>query len=193
MSAIQGSAAAPAQRPPIALRAAVSALAALAAFTLDRVTKELAAAQISPAAPVNVLGEWVRLAHLHNSGTAFGMFPGSAPVLAYVTLPVLALIGWMYLRGTNGSLLAMAILGLVLGAGAGNTLDRAVQGYVEDFVDVGVPGGVRFWTFNLSDLALVLGILSALVPSLRPRRATAPARHEELAREDDVPLKASAV
>lgn len=154
----------------VALRAVVAAVAALSAFTLDRVTKELAAARISPDAPVSVIGEWVRLAHLHNSGTAFGMFPGSAPVLAFATLPVLALIGWMYLRGAGDSLLAAAILGLVLGAGAGNTVDRALQGYVEDFVDVGVPGGVRFWTFNLSDSALVLGILAALIPSLRPRR-----------------------
>lgn len=160
----------------VAGRAVLAAVAALFAFTLDRMTKDFAAAQISPAAPVSVIGEWVRLAHLHNSGTAFGMFPGSAPVLAYVTLPVLAIIGWMYLRGAGDSLLAIAVLGLVLGAGAGNTLDRALQGYVEDFIDIGLPGGARFWTFNLSDSALVVGTLSALVPSLRSQRVSVSGR-----------------
>lgn len=174
MSVPSGPEAAGRGRSLLAERAVVAAVAALIAFTLDRVTKELAAAQIPLNSPMQVIGEWVRLAHVHNSGTAFGMLPGSASVLAYVTLPVLALIGWMYLRAAGSSLLAIAILGLVLGAGAGNTFDRAIQGYVEDFIDVGLPGGIRFWTFNLSDSALVLGILSALVPSLRQLRVPAP-------------------
>lgn len=161
-------------RSLLAKRALVAAVAAVIAFTVDRVTKELAASQIPHGAHLQVIGDWVRLSHLHNSGTAFGLLPGSAPVLAYVTLPVLALIGWTYLRSVGGSLLAITLLGLVLGAGAGNTLDRALQGYVEDFIDIGLPGGVRFWMFNLSDSALVLGILSALVPSLRSRRVPAP-------------------
>ena len=161
-------------RTLLAQRALVAAVATVLAFTLDRVTKELAASQIPLGAPMQVIGDWVRLAHLHNSGAVFGLLPGSAPILAYVTLPVLALIGWAYLRSIGSSLLAVALLGLVLGAGAGNTLDRALQGYVEDFIDVGLPGGIRFWTFNLSDSALTLGILAVLLPSLRSRRVPAP-------------------
>lgn len=160
-------------RSLLAQRALVAAVAAVLAFTLDQVTKELAASEIPLGAPVQVIGDWVRLSHVHNSGTAFGLLPGSAPVLAYLTLPVLALIGWTYLRSVGGSLLAIVLLGLVLGAGAGNTLDRALQGYVEDFIDIGLPGGVRFWTFNLSDSALVSGILLAFLSQMFiERRAT---------------------
>ena len=162
-------------------RALVAAVAAVIAFTVDRVTKELAASQIPLGAHVEVIGDWVRLSHLHNSGTAFGLLPGSAPVLAYVTLPVLALIGWAYLRSVGSSLLAIVLLGLVLGAGAGNTLDRALQGYVEDFIDIGLPGGVRFWMFNLSDSALVSGILLAFLSQMLIERRTARAATRRLA------------
>lgn len=148
-------------------------VAAMAAFGLDRVTKDLAATDLPTSAPIEVIGQWVRLAHVHNTGTFFGMLPGSAPVLAFLALPALALIGWMYTRAAGGSRISLVVLGLVLGAGAGNTLDRASLGYVEDFVDIGLPGGPRFWTFNVSDTALTLGILLALLATLRAHRPAA--------------------
>lgn len=156
------------------VRGLVGAIAAATAFWLDRLSKGLAATQLPRGDTQDVLGEWVRLAHVHNSGTAFGMFPGSAPILAILSLPMLALIAWAYLRGASASLLAVLVVGVVLGAGASNTLDRATSGYVEDFIDIGLAGGPRFWTFNFSDSAFVLGILAALVPSLRQRRVPAP-------------------
>lgn len=163
------------------VRGLAGAIAAATAFWLDRLSKELAATQLTRGDTENVLGEWVRLAHVHNSGTAFGMFPGSAPILAILSLPVLALIAWAYLRGARASLLAVLVVGVVLGAGASNTLDRATSGYVEDFIDVGLAGGPRFWTFNFSDSALVSGILLAFLSQMLIGRRTARADTRELA------------
>ena len=42
-------------------------------------------------------------------------------------------------------------------------LDRIGQGYVVDFVDVGIPGGVRFWSFNVADSSIVVGIIAVTV------------------------------
>ena len=151
---------------------ASAAVVAMLAYGLDRVTKQLAAAAVPYGSTLELIGPWIRLAHVYNSGTMFGLLPGSAPMLAFVTLPVLAILGWIYLRGAGRSLLALIVLGLVLGASAGNTLDRATSGYVEDFIDLGLHGGPRFWTFNLSDVALVLGIgFAAVRPGANTRRA----------------------
>jgi signal peptidase II len=46
-----------------------------------------------------------------------------------------------------------------LGGAFGNLLDRVAQGYVVDFVDVGIPNGPRFWAFNVADSSIVLGII----------------------------------
>ena len=51
-----------------------------------------------------------------------------------------------------------ATLGMQLGGAMGNLVDRVGQGYVTDFVDVGIPGGWRFWAFNVADSSIVVGI-----------------------------------
>ena len=61
-----------------------------------------------------------------------------------------------------GVLLAAAYLlglqlALVLGGAIGNLIDRAVQGYVTDFVDV-YWRGWHFWAFNVADAAITAGV-----------------------------------
>ncbi|MFM8176926.1 MAG: signal peptidase II [Candidatus Limnocylindrus sp.] len=40
------------------------------------------------------------------------------------------------------------------------------MGYVLDFIDLGV-GTLRFWTFNVADMGISLGILIMLLSALR--------------------------
>ena len=47
------------------------------------------------------------------------------------------------------------------------TLDRVQHGFVVDWVDVGL-GSLRFWTFNLGDAAIDIGILLLIVLALWP-------------------------
>ena len=44
----------------------------------------------------------------------------------------------------------------MLGGAVGNLIDRAVQGYVIDFVDV-YWRGWHFWAFNVADAAITIG------------------------------------
>lgn len=147
---------------------ASATLAALLAYGADRASKDMATAAVPLGTTLDIVGPWVRLAHVHNSGMIFGLFPGTGPMLALLTVPVLAVMALQYVRGARRSLAALILLGVVLGAGSGNSLDRATLGYVEDFVDIGLVSGPRFWTFNLSDVALVLGLgMAALGVSMR--------------------------
>jgi signal peptidase II len=66
-------------------------------------------------------------------------------------------------------------LSLVLGGALGNLLDRLRLGYVVDFIDAGI-GSLRWYTFNVADAAISLGILLLLAASIWPtfaRRAGA--------------------
>jgi signal peptidase II len=49
---------------------------------------------------------------------------------------------------------------------------------VFDFIDLGL-GATRFWTFNVADMAISLGILLLLVQTLFAGRSTPPASHHE--------------
>ena len=49
-------------------------------------------------------------------------------------------------------------LALILGGALGNLVDRAVFGYVVDFVDV-YWGTTHFWAFNVADSAITIGAI----------------------------------
>ena len=52
------------------------------------------------------------------------------------------------------------VLGMVLGGTLGNFVDRLRQGYVTDWLSVGI-GGLRWPTFNVADSSIVVGILAS--------------------------------
>lgn len=93
----------------------------------------------------------VRLTHTTNPGAAFGLLahPG---FLTGLSLAVIAVLLLFYRQPLFDSPFLRPALGVVLGGGVGNLLDRLRQGYVTDFVDL------RVWpVFNLADAAIVVG------------------------------------
>lgn len=137
----------------------------------DQVTKAWVAATVSYGAIRQVLGDYVRIWPVHNTGALFGLFGNQAVVFAALSIGVVAIIIWFHGRSlvTNGWFATLA-LGLLLGGALGNLADRLRLGYVLDFVDMGV-GNLRFYTYNVADAAistaLVLLILMAFWPSRR--------------------------
>ncbi len=137
----------------------------------DQVTKAWVVSTISFGSVVQVLGDYVRIWPVHNTGALFGLFPDQAILFAALSIGVVALIVWFHGQSvvTNGWLATLA-LGLLLGGAVGNLADRLRLGYVVDFVDMGL-GDLRFYTYNVADAAisasLVLLILMAFWPSRR--------------------------
>lgn len=141
---------------------------AIAVVILDQLTKSWLVANVEPGGAIEILGDWVRLIHGRNDGGLFGLFGGSAAVLAIASLGVIGLIVAYHARSKPNAVLTIA-LGLLLGGAVGNLLDRLRFGYVVDFVDAGI-GTLRFYTFNVADsaisIAILLLILLALFPAL---------------------------
>ena len=121
--------------------------------------------------PVEIVGDAVRITLSHNQGALFGLFQGSAPLFALVSLAVLGIIVWY--EAHAGQQLAVSVaLGLLIGGAVGNLIDRLRLGYVVDFVDAGV-GGWRWYTFNVADAAISTAILLLILLALRPDRGPA--------------------
>lgn len=110
--------------------------------------------------PVPLIGDAFRLSRGENAGVAFGLLRDSplVPWLAVLALVVFALI---LVRPLVGSRAGGVALGLILGGGVANLLDRLGDGRVTDYLDVGL-GGWRWPTFNLPDVAITVGFLLAL-------------------------------
>lgn len=153
----------------------VFVILAVTVLAIDQVAKAWVAGSYQLGVPVPLIGDTLRITVSHNQGALFGLLQGTAPIFGLVSLAVAGVIVWYQSRAGHSLLISIA-LGLLLGGATGNLVDRLRQGYVVDFVDAGV-GAVRWFTFNLSDVAIdgaiLLLILAALLPVRAPRHAQA--------------------
>ncbi len=140
-------------------RLALVAAVAIVVFALDRFTKTWVEENIPLHEGRQVVGDYVRIVHTQNTGAAFGLLPERTTLLSVLSVLAVLAIVYYYRQFANSSPLVTGTLGMQLGGAFGNLLDRVSQGYVVDFVDVGVPDGVRFWAFNVADSSIVVGIL----------------------------------
>jgi signal peptidase II len=130
------------------------------------VTKSLVEAQVPFGSEVSVVGRFVSITNVHNSGAAFGLVPAAAGIFM-VASAVVSIGLVVYVARTPTSLWAGVVLGLILGGTIGNGFDRLVFGTVTDFVNV------HFWpVFNVADSAISIGVV-ALIAGYLIRRPTA--------------------
>ncbi len=108
--------------------------------------------------PVFEIG-FLRIIHVQNTGSAFGLFQDQnfiLTIVAFVGIALILLFVFFVSRRlpSLSNRLGIIALGLILGGAIGNLIDRLSRGYVTDFVDVG------FWpTFNVADPAVTVGVI----------------------------------
>jgi signal peptidase II len=131
---------------------------AAAVLALDQVTKAVASAHLMQGEPVPFLGQFARLTLVHNTGAAFGLFPGSRLPFILVSVLAIAVVLYLFARDAYRSLANRVLLGCILGGALGNLVDRIRWGRVVDFIDVGI-GAIRWPVFNVADSAVTLGVI----------------------------------
>ena len=134
----------------------------------DLATKALASRLLVPGHPIRVLGDFVRLTLVHNTGAAFGLFPGSRVAFIVFSFLAILVIAALYLRMAERRRLELVALGALLGGALGNLHDRVRHGFVVDFIEIGVDR-FRWHVFNVADIAVTGGV--ALLLLVMARRA----------------------
>lgn len=134
---------------------AVLTVTAMAVVVADQLAKAWALRALRGHA-IHVVGSAVQLRLVRNTGSAFSLATGMAPLLAAVAV-VLSIVVVAMGRRERDPWLVLA-LGLVLGGALGNLADRlfrdpgVLRGAVVDFIDLGP------WpTFNIADAAITVG------------------------------------
>jgi signal peptidase II len=136
----------------------VPALAAVGVVVaLDQGTKALATSLVSRGDRVEVL-PFLAFENVRNKGVAFGIGGDISAVLIGATIVLLlGFLAFLAFRGGRGWLVWLPAA-LLLGGAIGNLADRVRDGAVTDFIDL------PLWpTFNLADVAIVVGVLLLLI------------------------------
>lgn len=100
----------------------------------------------------------LRITHVANTGIIFGLSTWQAFLPFFSALAIFLALFLYYRYFLFNRLLVGVALGLVLGGGIGNLIDRLRFGYVTDFIDLRIYGDFSWPIFNLADSALVVGV-----------------------------------
>ncbi|MDI6809445.1 MAG: signal peptidase II [Candidatus Eisenbacteria bacterium] len=132
-------------------------LTAAVALIIDMASKWFVAHMMFPNESRPLIGDFVRITLVRNTGSAFGFFSGQRTTLIVISVVAILLLGYLIVRSRERSYLSMISLGLVLGGALGNLVDRVRVGRVIDFLDVGF-GRHRWPVFNFADACVTVGV-----------------------------------
>jgi len=140
--------------------------AAIVGLFLDQLTKIVVygmfrSGAFSDARTLRLLGDVLKLAYEQNRQGVFGLHFG--PQFLYFVLPLSAsaLVIWYALRAKDAW--SATAYGMILSGALGNVIDRARFGYVIDFIVFEMRGiGFQWYTFNLADALVVVGVIMLL-------------------------------
>ncbi|KTD59326.1 lipoprotein signal peptidase [Legionella santicrucis] len=131
----------------------------LAVIIGDQLSKYLVGIFLIPYHPLPVFPMF-NLTLAYNTGAAFSFLSGAGDwhrwfFAAFSFIVSIILAVWLY-KAENQTCLLSAGISLILGGAIGNLFDRALHGYVIDFIDLYYKH-YHFATFNIADSAICIG------------------------------------
>lgn len=143
-----------------------------AVVALDQLTKYLIRANMELDSSIPVVDGIFHITYIHNSGAAFSMFQGKTEFLIAIQVAVIAaVLVYLIKRRRKDHWCMLLALSFIMAGGLGNLVDRAVNGYVVDFLDF------RFWpVFNAADISVCTGcgLLVLYMLFIEPKRNEKP-------------------
>ena len=137
-------------------------LIALLVIAADQITKYLVRANMKPGERIPLIGDWLSLYYVRNTGTAFSMFEGNRYVTVLLTsVLIIVCLTVIVTEARAGRTLVPVLLTLVAAGGLSNLADRLALGYVTDMISCG-----SFAVFNVADIAVTCGCILTMLALL---------------------------
>ena len=136
---------------------------------IDRVTKLWAANTLKDKEAIPIIRNIAEFHYLPNgnTGAAFGMLSGHRILFLVIAIVVVGLILFMLYNMPHAPQYRMIeiLLIFIAAGGAGNMIDRFIQGYVVDFIYISC---INFPIFNVADMYVsVCTVILALIVLFR--------------------------
>lgn len=140
----------------------LSALIAIAVILLDQISKHFVCTNLKPIGSIPIIDGILNFTYVENTGAAFGILSDNRAVFMIVSVLVIVVLSIVVVKFQGQSKLFDVCLGLIVGGGVGNMVDRAFLGYVIDFIDFCAFDFWK-WVFNIADSAVVVGCILAII------------------------------
>ena len=129
---------------------------------IDQFTKYLVRANMQPGDRIPVIGDWMSIYYVQNTGTAFSMFRDNQFVTVFLTSVLIILcIVFIVKEARDGKRLIPVLFTFVASGGISNMIDRLTLGYVTDMISCG-----SFAVFNVADIGVTCGCILTMIALL---------------------------
>lgn len=130
-------------------------LGMVAFITLDQWVKAWTVARLALNEQRTFIPKLLNLYYLRNYGAAYSILQNQQWFFTVVTLVVMSVAIWYFIKHIKGSLWLLSSLSLVIAGGIGNFIDRLRLGYVVDMFHLDF---IDFPVFNVADMCLTVGV-----------------------------------
>ena len=128
-------------------------------IALDQITKYMVRANMQPGDRIPVIGNWMSIYYVQNTGAAFSMFQGNRFVTVFLTsVLIICCIVFIVKEGSQKVSLIPVLFTFVAAGGISNMIDRLTLGYVTDMISCG-----RFAVFNVADIGVTCGCILTMI------------------------------
>jgi len=127
---------------------------ALLILLIDQYLKHLVTKSIPFGGVIPLLGNFLKLNYVRNTGAAFSLFIGFSPYLAVIGFLVVIVVIYLHYRFPPKNFLLQFGLACLLGGSVGNLADRLTRGYVVDYLDITILP-----VFNFADIMINFGVI----------------------------------
>ncbi|WP_412520246.1 signal peptidase II [Staphylococcus simulans] len=134
----------------------------LAVLILDQITKAYIVKTMSVGDSYSVIPGFLNITSHRNTGAAWGILSGKMGFFFLVTIVVLGLLVYFYIKEARGHFWMQIAISLLFAGALGNFIDRMKNGKVVDFIDTYIFG-YDFPIFNVADSSLTVGVILILI------------------------------
>ena len=132
---------------------------AVLVIALDQFTKYLVRSNMQPGDRIPVIGNWMSIYYVQNTGTAFSMFRDNRFVTIFLTTALIIFcIIFIVKEAREGQRLIPVLFTFVAAGGISNMIDRLTLGFVTDMISCG-----SFAVFNVADIGVTCGCILTMI------------------------------
>ena len=145
-------------------------IVSLISLLLDMGSKYLVSRMLTLYESKIIINNFLNITYVRNTGAAWSILDNNTWIVTVISL--LIIMGIIYYVYRNRDRISKRIVkigyGLALGGAIGNFIDRIINGYVVDFIDIDIFG-FNYPIFNLADMFIVGGAILLMVDAWRCR------------------------
>ena len=115
---------------------------------------------------ITVINGFFNITLIGNTGAAFSILSSNTILLIIISIVVLNVLYFCFIKGKNLKKIEQVSYGLLAGGIMGNLVDRVVHMQVIDYLDFNIFG-YNFPVFNLADILIIISMILIVIQIIK--------------------------